>query len=301
MRITKAVLIVGGSGFLGTHLALRLRESYKVFATYYKHPMSMSGVTYLPFNIDNRNWVKRVLYTIQPDVIIYAAGHDSPEWASKNERRATIHHEGGPAALSSTTDVLQPKFIYLSNPFVFDGSRGNYHENDTVLPGNSLGKMKIGGENIIRSKYLNYIILRSSPLLGRGNGFSFSAFDQLRIQLDRNIRCDFSEKEIHSFAPVFGLCDLVVRLVDSGIKNRVIHYGGLTKLSYYEFAKAFAKHFKYNPELIAPKAQIFKDSGYEEPTLDYSLNSSHAIETLKVKSFLLEECFDLIQKQLIPL
>jgi dTDP-4-dehydrorhamnose reductase len=296
----KSVLIIGGSGFIGTHLALALREEHKVIATYHSKPMSIPGVTFLPLNVDNRSWIKRVIYSIRPNAVIYAAGNNSWAWSDKNSRRAELLHSVGPATVSNATDILQPKFIYLSNAYVFDGNRGNYHENDTILPAALLGKMKVSGENVVKSKSLNYIIVRSSPVFGRGNGVNLSALDYVRMRLDRKSKVEVSTQEVHSFAPVEGLCDLIKRLIDSGIRNRVLHYGGLTKLTFYELSQAFAKRFNYDPGLILPKAKVFKKGSSEFPTYDFSLNSTQAVDTLKIKPFLLEEGFDLIEKQLIP-
>lgn len=302
MYTTKAVLIIGGSGFLGTHLALKLREGYKVFATYYSRPTAIRGVTLIPCDVTNRNWVKRLVYAARPDVIVYAAGDPGLEWAEKNPREAERVHTGGPATVSAAADILQPKFIFLSNCFAFDGVRGNYHETDIVLPGTQMGKAKVGGENFIRGKSLNHIIVRSSPVFGRGNGKRLSSLDHLRMRLDRGERVELPGYELHSFAPVSGLIDLVVRLVDSGPRNKTLHYGGLTKASHYEMARAFAARFGYDPELVQPRqlrqedAKILPDSHLA----DYSLNSTFVAESLKIKPLLLEEGFDLLEKELVP-
>lgn len=294
-------MIIGGSGFVGTHLALRLRSKYKVFATYFHNQVEIPGVTYLPMNIENRTWVKRVVYCAVPDVVIYCAGGNSLQWAQRNTRAAERLHTVGPATISSATDVLQPKFILISSCFLFDGHRGNYHETDTVLPDTALGKAKLGGENQIKGKSLNYLIVRSAPLFGRGNGFNLSFFDTLRMALSQGKRMELSTEEVHSFAPVYGFVDLMEQLVDTGIRNKVIHYGGLTKVSYFEFGRAFAKRFGFDPNLILPattqskKAQITGEAEIR----DYSMNSTFMVENLKTKPLLLEEGFDLIEKNLI--
>jgi dTDP-4-dehydrorhamnose reductase len=295
----KSILIVGGSGFIGTHLALRLRDGYKVFATYNSKPISIPGVTCLPLNVENRNWIKRVVYTTLPDVIIYTAGSNNPEWSESHARQVEVLHSSGPATVCSATDIIQPRLIYLSNPYVFDGMKGNYHENDIILPSTVLGRMKLGGENVVKNKSLNYVILRSSPLFGRGNGINLSYLDRIRMRLDRKERIEASTHELHSFAPVHGLCDLVARLVDSGIRNRILHYGGLTKVTHYEFALAFAKRFKYDTKLVVRKKLLTRSPLSEDTRFDYSLNSTQSTETLKIKPLLLEEGFDLIEKNLI--
>lgn len=296
MNRTKAVLIIGGSGFIGTHLATRLRDGYKVFATYDRHQVAIPGVTFLPFDVENRAWVKRVVSITQPDVVIYAAGQNDVGWADANPRDAEHVHTGGAATVSNVADIMQPKFIYLSNCYAFDGGRGNYHETDVALPTSVLGKVKLSGENFIRGKSLNYVIIRSSPLYGRGNGRNLSFMDRLRMSLDRGEKIELNANELHSFAPVDGLTTLVAKLVDTGLRNKFVHYGGLTKVTQLEFAKLFAKRFGYDPNLVTA-ARPKHGSG---ELLDYSLNSTQMAEVLKIQPLLLEQGFDLLEKDLVP-
>jgi dTDP-4-dehydrorhamnose reductase len=299
---TKAILIIGGSGFVGTHLALKLREGYKVFATYHTKRFAIPGVTFVPMEVANRNWAKRVIYAMRPDVVIYAAGGNDFERAEKSPREAQIAHINGAAIIASSAEILQPKFIYLSSCYAFDGMKGNYREGDTVLPSSELGKAKVGGENGIRGRSLNYVIIRSSPLIGRGNGRNPTFLDSLRIRLSRKEKLSLPAHELHSFAPVQGLTDAIVAVIDHGVRNKTIHYGGLTKLSYFDYARLFAKRFNLDPGLITPHAPKGATALHEEQssTYDYSLNSSLAIELLKIKPFLLEESFDLIDQLLVP-
>jgi dTDP-4-dehydrorhamnose reductase len=296
---TKAVLIVGASGFIGTHLALRLRDEYRVFATYHKHAMQMPGVTYIPLDIANRNWIKRAVYTARPDFVIYLTGSGDPIWCEDQAKMAEFLHTGGVATISQAVDILQPKFIYLSSAYAFDGARGNYHETDTVLPDNVLGKSKLAGENIVRTK-LNYIVIRSSPLFGRGNGYRLSALDRLRITLQKGQRIELADNEVHSFAPVQGLVELIQRTLTSGIRNKTIHYGGLTKVSHYDFARLFAEHQGYDPRLVLRAARPQINGSAVNLHWDYSLNSTLAADSFKIKPYLLEEAFELLVRQPEP-
>jgi dTDP-4-dehydrorhamnose reductase len=292
----KAVLIVGGSGFVGTHLAQKLRDDYRVFATFQKHGIRMPGVTYIPLDIDNRNWVKRAVYTARPDIVVYLAGYADPIWCEDHAKETERVHQVGVATVSGAVDILQPKFIYLSTCFAFDGAKGNYRETDTVLPDNVLGKSKLAGENNVRTK-LNYMVIRSSPLYGRSNGYHLSFMDRLRMNLAKGNRIELPDNEVHSFAPINGLVELLERAIGSGVRNKTIHYGGLTKLSHYDFAKKFAEHAGFDPKLVtrAPKPQI-KGSTLNL-SWDYSLNSSLAVETFKVQPYLLEDGLKLIEQK----
>ncbi|MGK5085458.1 sugar nucleotide-binding protein [Bdellovibrionota bacterium FG-1] len=292
MSVTHSVWILGGSSFVGSHLALAMREKCKVTLTYYGRPIKIPGVTSLHLALDNRDWAKRIAYLAKPDTIIYAAGSNNVAAAEADPHMSDHLHIGGAATMADVTEIMQPKFIYLSNCFVFDGLKGNYRETDTVIPAAALGSSKVGGENYVRGRCLNYMIVRSSPLIGRGNGLRTTFFDRIRTALDRGERFELPNHESFSYAPISGLVDLITRLVEGGVRNRVLHYGGLTRLTPYEWAVQFATRFGYNPGLIVPAR-----AGLQKK--DFSLNCSQAIELLKIKPLLVEESFDLIEKQLI--
>src|SRR4051812_29546838 len=133
--MVKSVLIIGGSGVVGTHLAIRLREQFKVFATYNRHRIRIPGVTCLPLALHNRTWLKQLTVMARPDAIVHLAGTPHArdhgfahslsltEYAGDDaEAQALeqIHAESAVNVLSAS-EVLQPRYIYLSSAFVFDG------------------------------------------------------------------------------------------------------------------------------------------------------------------------------------
>jgi dTDP-4-dehydrorhamnose reductase len=240
----------------------------------------------------NQNWVKRVVYMVRPDIVVFAAGNNSLTWTEEHQKDAQKIHTDGGGVVSSAAEIFQPKFIYVSNCFVYDGQGGNYHPTDTVIPMAILGKVKVGGENAVRGRSLNYVVIRSSPFLGRGNGISLSFMDMLRMRLDRGQRVELASNETHSFVTLEGLVEVIALAAESGVRKRAIHYGGLTRASYFELGRSFAKRFGYDASLIIEKKN--------DETTDYSLNSSQAIELLNIKPLLLEESLDLIQQKLVP-
>lgn len=287
MKATKSVLILGGSGTLGTQLALRLRDTYKVFMTYHKHPVKIPGVTSLLFNAVDVERAKRIAYVASPEVVIYAAGNDKVDWVEKNDREAEHVHVGGPGGILKLTTVFQPKFIYVSSCHTFDGLRGNYHETETLSPLSKLGKFKATSEATIKGRASNYNIVRLSPLIGLSNGLNRSLMDHLRISLSRKQPVELSPYEYHSFASLGGAVDLIEVLVESTLKNKILHYSGLTKMSYFEMGRAFAEKFGFNPDLIHETKNRLSLS-------DYSLNCTETIALTKIKPLTLDGAFDRI-------
>ncbi|MDR3608893.1 MAG: sugar nucleotide-binding protein [Oligoflexia bacterium] len=311
----KSVLIVGGSGFLGTHLGLRLREEYRVYSTYLTRNLKIPGVSNLPLDVGNRALLRKIIGIAKPDVIVYLVngGPDLRDMVQLEK----LHTEGA-ANITNVPEASHSHFIYLSSAMVFDGSRGNYRETDASIPNTLLGRAKVSGENFLRSRSTHMLVIRSSPVFGRGNPFHLSTLDRIRMSLDRGRTLELNDHHLHSFAPVTGLVDVLSKVISSmtvssgpaaktSLKNRTLHYGGLTKVSLAEFARVFAKRYRYDPKLILPQAistraartqMVVGDIGMSHPG-DFSLNSSATIELLKTKPFLLEEGFDLIDQKLV--
>jgi dTDP-4-dehydrorhamnose reductase len=263
----------------------KLRDQFKVYSTYHSHPISMKGVTYLPMALQDRIWTKKLIRWVEPHVIIYCAGSNNRKWVEANADEADLVHASGVSTVAEACGILQSKVIYVSNSYTFDGKRGNYHETDTALPFTPFGKLKLSGENYLRAKSLNWLTVRSSPLYGRGVPSHPSFVDFIRMKLDRGHNLELSARETQSWAPVEGLAEVIASLVDSTVKNKVIHYGGLTKVSAFEFAQQFAKKFGYPTNLISTPQD--DDADIE----DYSLNCSMGVDLLRVKPALLSEGF----------
>jgi len=221
-------------------------------------------------------------------------------WCENHPRQIDALNTNGAVTVASAAEIVQPRFIYLSNSYVFDGRKGNYKETDIVFPPTVLGKSKLGGENLLKNGSASGIVLRCSPLYGRGNSTHRSYLDELRFRLDRGERIEANSYEYHSFAPIYDLCELMKKLVQSNIKNKIFHYGGLSKITFYEFAVEFAKHFGYDHGLISQIESPHTKSIDDNANYDYSLNSTELIRALKFQPLLLEEGFNLMDKLLIP-
>ena len=309
MSNTRSVLIIGGSGFVGTHLARRLRSRWRVYATYRSFPMKIEGVTTLPLDITDSDALRRCLFLSRPDAIVYAAGSSELEnriqTSFKDKERGLkildLLLTSGAAAVLAASQLFQPKFVYLSGPYVFDGEKGNYRENDVVFAANDLGRIKVNGENLVRNKAMNYGIFRCSPILGFGCGNRPTFLDRMRWNHDSGKVIELPDDELHSFVDVHYVTEAIERWLEGGPKNRTFHVSGLTSLTHYEAGLAAGRKLGFSTARIkasrpggALAAQLAAAS-----MRDFSLNSSKLVESLKVQPLLLEKGLDLIQENLV--
>ena len=194
------------------------------------------------------------------------------------------------------SQIYQPRFIYLSTSRVFDGSRGNYRETDTLIAHDDLGRAKAAAENIVKGKSFSWNIIRMSELIGRGNGHRPTLLDTIRWHVAAGRRIELDHTILHGFADTIAFGQFMEKLIESGPRNRILHFGGGTKVTAYELGRAIATKFGLDPGRISPK--LNSKQGRQE-LQDLSLNCSSVHEMLKIKPLLLEESLDLIQKHLI--
>jgi len=291
----KSILIVGGSGFLGSSLALRLRDEYKVWTTHFHHFQKIDRVNDLPLNLSQMDWVREMLVAIQPEVVIYVAGNHDQAWCENpnHGKEIEIAQVTGPTAVVASSQLLGSRMIYISSALVFDGSKGNYHETDVMLPSTVLGKSKVNGENSVRSRSMDYLILRTPPLLGRGPAHKPSMLDQWSWKWSQGKPVDLDYSAVHSYATMSRFCDWVAKCIESPLKNKTLHFGGLSRVTQYDLGCRLAERLK------VPKGLVVRKPGPTGPPLDYSLNFTQSVKALETEPLFLKQSLDLLEKDLL--
>ncbi len=286
-----SVLVVGGTGYVGYHVSRALVQKYRVVCTYRQHPplVPIPGIHYFRADVLEKDPYKKIAHLYRPKAVIYCAGSNRIEdYITENDqKKGQMIHSSGPANVMEATDVYKAKFIYLSSDFIFSGKTGNSHENDTAMPESPLAKAKVGGENYVKSRSLNYVIIRSAPLLGRGTADHPSFLDRWRLQLGQEQVLKLSPQWITNPARIDGLCDVILRVLSQDVRGKLVHHGGLTKISLYELGKRFSGIIGAESALVQPE-----ESGYR--TEDYSLNFTQSMRLLKFNPLILKQGFDVL-------
>ena len=289
----KTILVIGASGFVGSNLVNHLRKNYRVIAAFNKNIVKFPGVSHYMFLLNDRDYMKRMISILRPDAIVYCAGVNDFLECAKKPQLAEAVNAFGPVVISSASDTIQHRFIYLSSAHVYDGRKGNFSESDVVLPQTVLGKSKLAGENYVRGKSLNYTIFRFSPLFGLGSIHHPSFFDRIRMKLERGQKVELPTNEVHSFLSIEVALKAIEWAAVSETQNKTYNLGGLTKLSWYDFGILIAQTLGMDPTLVVPSKGQFDED------VDFSLNGSELIKQLEIDPLILEQSLDLFKQQLI--
>ena len=145
----KKILVTGGDGRFATELK---KIKSKVKFIYTKKTQ---------LDIFNYNSIVRAIKKYKPNSILHLAGLSRPmKIHEKNITKSINLNIIGTGNLVSACAAYKIKMIYLSTSYIYPGTKGNYKENDPLLPWNNYGWSKLGGECSVQM-YKNSLILRA--------------------------------------------------------------------------------------------------------------------------------------------
>ena len=144
----KKILVTGGDG----RFAKILKKNNKKLDLFFSSKKEC--------NILNLNSILKIIKKVKPKILIHCAGLSRPMNAhNKNISKSIDLNIIGTANITKMCKKYNIKLIYFSTGYVYEGTKGNYSENDPVKPFNNYGLSKLGGECAV-AMYSNSLILR---------------------------------------------------------------------------------------------------------------------------------------------
>lgn len=219
----RPIVVTGGSGRFGK--VLRERKFSEFIFPSKKE-----------LNILKTGSIERYLKEKKPKILIHLAGLSRPlDLHEKQIERSISLNIKGTCNLVIICKKLNIKIIYFSTNYVYPGIKGNYKEEDPILPSSNYAWSKLGGECAVQM-YRNSLILRicmtERPFVHK------SAFSDVKLN--------------------FIFQDEVVTILKKVINKRgVLNIGGPTK-TVYDFAK------KHNPNVKKISSKNIKKIKYQK-------------------------------------
>ena len=111
-------------------------------------------------NILSTKSIRKNLLKIKPNYILHLAGLSRPMFIHERDIVKSIDlNIIGTCNIVKEASRLNIKIIYLSTNYVYQGTKGNYSEDDPIKPWNNYGWSKVGGESAVQM-YKNSLIIR---------------------------------------------------------------------------------------------------------------------------------------------
>lgn len=247
----KTVLIFGVSSFVGSNMAEFFKDTHRVVGTYYQNPVNIDGVLTLECNVLNKDEIQKIMLIAKPDFVIYCVGISSVKDCDQSPHQADVLNNQSLYTVSEFSARHGARFIYLSNDFVFSGQKKAYNEGDNVDPATHLGKTLANAEFYLQKSSLNFLILRTSRLYGRGINFMKSSwFEKLERALFAQDTVDMDDSIKFGFIDIYYVCMVLKILMDKNVQNRLVQVSSRDQMTFFEFAQKYAGEFKLSKSLI---------------------------------------------------
>ena len=173
-------------------------------------------------NIISLRSIKKNFEKFKPDFVLHLAGLSRPmSIHDLNVNKSIDLNIIGTCNLVKVCNEKNLKLIFFSTSYVYPGKKGNYKEDDPVLPWNNYGWSKLGAESAVQM-YKNSLIIRAcmteKPFVHK------QAFD--------NVKSNFI---FHQYVD-----KILIKLIN---KKGTINLGGKSQ-TIYKFAKKYKKDIK---------------------------------------------------------
>ncbi len=239
------VLVVGGSGFVGTTL-LRLLEEQgaEVVGTYYSRPAT--GLR--PLDLAGNGAVAPLLEQVRPDVVFLAGGYAGVDRAEQDPARAQAVNAEGARTIAEASAAVGARLVFYSTDHVFDGSSGPYGEEDAPAPLSVYGRTKVAAEAAIRSTLDDHLIIRTASVYGwdaTSPNFAMQVWQRLGDGEELRAPSD----QLTTPTLVDYLAAVSLQLVEKDVRG-VVNVAGADRLSRADFARVLARAFAVDPGLV---------------------------------------------------
>ena len=135
LNLNKKIIVTGGNGRFAQVLK---KENKKLKILFPSKKI---------FNILSMSSMRKYIKKNKPKYIIHCAGLSRPmDLHNKDISKSIKLNIIGTANVVNICSEFNIKLIYFSTGYVYEGGKGNYRENDPLLPINNYAWSKLGGE-----------------------------------------------------------------------------------------------------------------------------------------------------------
>ena len=245
------LLIIGGSGLVGSTLLQYASPNYDIHFTYNTNKITFDNVSSTQINLfDSQKRIMDLIKEIQPDIVVNTAAHSSVDLCETDHKIADKLHVDITHDITQACKDSDSKLIYLSTDAVFQGKLNKkYTELDQPNPINYYGKTKLQAEQITLNASPKNVILRTAVIYG---WHKKSRFTNWIIQtLKENQMVDPFIDQYNTPTLVDDLVKSLLAIFEKNISG-IFHATGKSCLNRYEFALLLANIFGFNTKLIKP-------------------------------------------------
>ena len=193
------------------------------------------------FDLRNPGEAAAVIRDSRPDWIVNCAAYTAVDAAEQEPELAFAINCQGAGEIAEAVAAIGARMVHISTDYVFDGrSTRPLNEEDATGPLNVYGQSKLAGEELVRSRCPDAVIVRTSWLYSSfGSNFVRTILrlaaerDELRI-VDDQVGCPTSAND---------LAEALLSMVqgDGAGAGETYHFAGSEQCSWADFARGIVE------------------------------------------------------------
>jgi len=263
------ILITGASGFLGWHIASTLAASQNnVFAIAHRHSPVIKNVQWIPHDLRYPDGADKIFEGVQPDIVIHTAAMTSVKECDTNRTDAKLINIKSTERIVELCERGNVYLIYASTDLVFDGTRGNYSEEDTTNPISFYARTKRVAEEVVQSFTTNHTIVRFALLFGPPSPHSKSFLGWMGNGFKNKHPVTLFTDQYRTPLYVDDAVNIIRKIIErrnDPPRINLVHAGGPERLSRFDIGRIYCRVFGYSESLIQPikmeeKGEVVNDA-----------------------------------------
>ncbi len=247
-----SILIIGGNGFLGSHLAVcagALGMRVSVVGTAQRP--AVADVAYHRADIGDLRAMQTVFQAVSPRYVVNSAAIADIDYAEQHPEEALRVNALGAEVCAKLAAEHHARHLFFSSDAVFDGIKAAYSEGDATNPCNYYGRTKELAEQKVALAHPDAVIARVSLLLGRSSGNS-GVVDPLMRRLEAGDIAFSNSDQIRTPIDIYTLADATFELLMRQDCSGLIHLACTEAASKLVICRDIARGCGYDPERVQP-------------------------------------------------
>ena len=245
------LLIIGGSGLVGSTLLQYAAPNYNIHFTYNTNKIIFDNTSSTQINLlHNQKKILELIKEIQPDIVVNTVAHSSVDLCESDHKIADKLHVDITQDITQVCKDVDSKLVYISTDAVFQGELNKkYNELDQPNPINYYGKTKLQAEQIILNASPKNVIIRSAVIYGWHKKSRFTNWIIQTLKEKRMV--DPFTDQYNTPTLVDDLAKSLLSIFEKNISG-IFHATGNSCVNRYEFALVLANTFGLDTKLIKP-------------------------------------------------
>ena len=247
------VLITGSNGLLGQKLVKTFSSDHQTTGIdlQIKSFIPEENFTYQNLSIFQTENLAGFIYTLNPEVVINTAAYTDVDGCEDNKELAWETNVEGVKNLADLCRIMNAKLVQLSTDYIFDGKNGPYSEEDIPNPVGYYGLTKLESEKEIFERKIDFLIVRTNVLYGKGEKSRPNFVLWLIQKLSNKEKVEIVTDQYNNPTLADNLASAIKEAIEKNISG-ILNIAGSEYLSRYDLAMKVAKKFGFDQNLISP-------------------------------------------------